>query len=208
MSQVKSEELTAAARLNELSAASRLNEELQFQASGHSTVASRYTANHLLSTDAVRPLSISPPLPEYDEIKSELSPNHTSINDDDLVSLSVKELNRLLKGLTRDEVLKLKQRRRTLKNRGYAANCREKRISQKEELETEKDKLRNEVERLQRENNIVKMELSALRNKCEALESFAQRNDIRVLTHPHVVSPMHGSIVIKSEAMLPSSTFS
>ena len=141
-------------------------------------------------------------------IKTEMSPNDTSINDDDLVSLSVKELNRLLKGLSRDEVLKLKQRRRTLKNRGYAANCREKRISQKEELETEKDKLRLEVERLQRENNIVKMELSALRNKCEALEQFAQRNDIRVLSHPHVVSPMHGSIVIKSEAMLPSSTFS
>lgn len=151
-----------------------------------------------LEAAAARTASASPPL----------TPNHTTISDDELVSLSVKELNRLLKGLTRDEVSKLKQRRRTLKNRGYAANCREKRISQKEELETEKDQLRAEVNRLQRENDIVKMELNALRNKCEALEHFAHRNDIRVLTQPLVVSPMHGSIVVKTEAMLPSSTVS
>ncbi|KAH9514471.1 hypothetical protein Btru_025336 [Bulinus truncatus] len=151
-----------------------------------------------LTAAAARAASTSPPL----------TPNYTSINDDDLVSLSVKDLNRLLKGLSRDEVSKLKQRRRTLKNRGYAANCREKRISQKEELETEKDKLRAEVARLQRENNIVKMELNALRNKCEALEQFAHRNDIRVLTHPHVVSQMHGSLLVKTEPMLPSSTVS
>lgn len=151
-----------------------------------------------MSAAAARAASASPPL----------TPEHRSISDDELVSLTVKELNRLLKGLSRDEVSKLKQRRRTLKNRGYAANCREKRISQKEELETEKDKLRAEVDRLQRENNVVKMELNALRNKCDALEHFARRNDIRVLTQPHVVSQMHTPIVVKTEAVLPSTTVS
>ena len=105
-----------------------------------------------------------------------------NVSDEELISLSVKELNRMLKGMTRDEVIKLKQRRRTLKNRGYAANCREKRISQKEVLETEKDVLRNEVDRLQRENDIVRMELSALKNRYDALQRFAEANKIHVVT--------------------------
>ncbi|BFZ17443.1 hypothetical protein BsWGS_20482 [Bradybaena similaris] len=156
---------------------------------------SHVKSDELSAAAAARAASASPPL----------TPNHMTISDDDLVSLTVKELNRLLKGLSRDEVNKLKQRRRTLKNRGYAANCREKRISQKEELESEKDLLRAEVNRLQRENDIVKMELNALRSKCEALEQFAHRNDIRVLTQPRIMSSMRGSLVMKSEPMLPTS---
>lgn len=109
-------------------------------------------------------------------------PTGKNVTDEELIALSVKELNRMLKGLTREEVIKLKQRRRTLKNRGYAANCREKRISQKEVLETEKDILRNEVDRLQRENDIVRMELSALKNRYDALQRFAEANKIHVVT--------------------------
>lgn len=132
-------------------------------------------------------------------------PSHKQMSDDELIALSVKELNRMLKGMTRDEVIKLKQRRRTLKNRGYAANCREKRISQKEVLETEKDTLRNEVDRLQRENDVVRMELSSLKNRYDALTRFAEANKIHVVTaqplylgnstrhqlhpHPHPIHP-------------------
>lgn len=124
------------------------------------------------------------------------------INDDELVAMTVKELNKLLKGLPKDEMIKLKQRRRTLKNRGYAANCREKRMTQKEILEGEKDGLRAEVERLQRENDVVKLELNALKNKYDALQRFAEVNRIRVLSppimystgFPHIVKtePSHG----------------
>ncbi len=44
------------------------------------------------------------------------------VNDAELSSLNIKDLNRKLKekGLTKETIEKLKQRRRTLKNRKYA----------------------------------------------------------------------------------------
>jgi transcription factor MAFF/G/K len=89
---------------------------------------------------------------------------------DDLVSLSVRELNRRLRGVSSDEVKRLKQLRRTLKNRGYAANCREKRLTLKEQLEQDREVLQEEVDELQRENLRVKNDMEALKRRYEALE--------------------------------------
>ena len=60
-----------------------------------------------------------------------------NISDEELVTFNVKELNRILKtrGLSREDVASIKQRRRTLKNRGYAATVRVKREETKGELE-------------------------------------------------------------------------
>ena len=58
----------------------------------------------------------------------------------------MKELNRILKtkGLSREEVANIKQRRRTLKNRGYAATVRVKREETKGELEIKLNSVDNE----------------------------------------------------------------
>jgi hypothetical protein len=92
------------------------------------------------------------------------------ISDDELITLSVRDLNSRLKGMPKRDVSKLKQRRRTLKNRGYAQNCRTKRMVQKEDLVKTNDYLRRQISGLQRqlygvqnERDSCKRELARLR---------------------------------------------
>ncbi|XP_076333127.1 uncharacterized protein LOC143237585 [Tachypleus tridentatus] len=102
--------------------------------------------------------------------------NHTSrdlrFNDDMLISMSVRELNKRLHGYSREEVALIKKKRRTLKNRGYAQNCRTKRLSQRHELEgknrvlqAEVNHLRQELNRLCQERDYYKQQLTGLRGR-------------------------------------------
>lgn len=66
------------------------------------------------------------------------------LTNDQLTCSTVRQLNRLVSGFSKQTILKLKQRRRTLKNRGYAQNCRHKRLDQKNKLERQNEELKIE----------------------------------------------------------------
>jgi transcription factor MAFF/G/K len=69
-----------------------------------------------------------------------------------------------------------------LKNRGYAASCRIKRLEQKDELESEKGKEFDDLDKLQvqiqEENVQLREEVENLHRKFDALKAFAAQKKI------------------------------
>jgi hypothetical protein len=104
--------------------------------------------------------------------KSTAIPDGKNIGDEALLRLSVKDLNKLLRSLSPEDRLNLKRRRRILKNRGYAANCRTKRLSEKEILQMEKDKLEEEIAALSNENQVMKIQLNSFKERFNDLKAY------------------------------------
>ena len=84
----------------------------------------------------------------------QLMPKAIDIPDDTLAQMTVKELNR--KKLGTAEVAALKQRRRTLKNRGYAFQCRLRHQQYKDSLEMEVQQLREQLKKCEDERNFFR----------------------------------------------------
>ncbi|XP_055712072.1 transcription factor MafA [Phlebotomus papatasi] len=91
------------------------------------------------------------------------SKDDKEIDDDELMSLTVRELNKRLHGYSRETVVRYKQKRRTLKNRGYAQNCRSKRLQQRQDLELTNQTLHSELNRMKMDLKRVIQERDQLR---------------------------------------------
>jgi ubiquitin len=160
-----------------------LNSDHQLQKGGATKEISVAAIEALLAHDQVPipftsiPVTVPSQIPPMHEpsspasvVSAESEADNGYIDDDSLVNMSVRELNIQLRGMPKDEVIKLKQRRRTLKNRGYAQSCRTRRQQQKCDLEKEKSHLQVAVIELNRQITSLKHERNMWKAKYERLE--------------------------------------
>lgn len=104
------------------------------------------------------------------------------LTNEELTGNSVRQLNKMVQGFPKHTITKLKQRRRTLKNRGYAQNCRHKRLDQKNKLERHNEELRARTGHLERDNLELRerlhasmREIAALKHRLAAFSSESNR---------------------------------
>jgi len=102
------------------------------------------------------------------------------IPDKELLSLDVKELNRVVKekGVTREVGTLLKIRRRTLKNRNYSTSCREKRDLEIRNLERKRDAELGAVKIQEAEIEKLKVNISKMSEKYEIILEFAAEKNV------------------------------
>lgn len=91
------------------------------------------------------PLSAESALSSEPQNPQSLQDSSQQITEDELMKLSIRDLNQRLRSLPKDEALKIRRRRRSLKNRAYATSCRQRRTALKESLQTENQRLKDQL---------------------------------------------------------------
>lgn len=126
-------------------------------------------------TDGSR-LSSSTSSPE--ETSSKFLPDNVlPLCENELEQISVRDLNKLLQGQERSLISKVKAKRRTLKNRGYALKCRSRRVEVQNQLMAENKALKQELNFLKQQLTgwqDGKSELAYLRVEVSRLRSALQ----------------------------------
>lgn len=101
-----------------------------------------------------------------------------------------------LHGCPREEIQRLKQKRRTLKNRGYAQNCRTKRLAQRHELETRNRQLQQDLQRLRVEYDRVVQERDYYREQYQRVMASQSVTQLNSMTQPPSVH--HERVVVST----------
>ena len=79
----------------------------------------------------------------------------SQIDDHQIMNMSVKELNTLLKSMNAGDAMNIKRRRRILKNKGYAASSRHRQTSLVGNLSVERSDLIKQVNSILQKNSLV-----------------------------------------------------
>nr|ACO15676.1 Transcription factor MafK [Caligus clemensi] len=124
------------------------------------------------------------------------------ISDDHLSSLDIKDLNRILRdqGLPKETIEKLKQRRRTLKNRKYATDCREKKDTEVSHLQETQSDETSTIEELEVANSLLQKEIDELKRRYQAVVRHAKAENIRI-TERNVPLSGHSSSLSNAQVV-------
>ncbi|EDV29808.1 uncharacterized protein TRIADDRAFT_52592 [Trichoplax adhaerens] len=98
-----------------------------------------------------------------------------SLTDQELITMSVRDLNKYLARFSKEEITNIKQRRRTLKNRGYAQSCRTKRSSMKDNLQSRKKILMSQVQELRAKADKIAKDRDMYKSKCEVFRELEKK---------------------------------
>lgn len=102
--------------------------------------------------------------------QAEVQNSIENFTEEDLANLPIQELNKHLRNLPNDEAQKIRKRRRSLKNRGYATSARQKRTAIKVNLTSHNQRLSAQLRQTKEILSETVKERDCYKNKYEDLK--------------------------------------